>query len=347
MSEEYWERYPRIREHPSVRAWLEHLRTERQLAPATLSIYARALEDYLAFYARLAPVVPPEQASPKEVAAYQADLLLREDHTTRKVRRRTVAEGLAPGTVGLRLTVVRLYYAHLVEREYNKWNPVEAFLANPELWAEQQPARPPRDGVQAGRWLPTEQEWRRLLEIAARRSARDKAMLALAYDAALRSEELVALELADLDQEERVVTVPARPTARGKTRHVPYSAITARLLDGYLGDRPDALGPITAQTLFVSESNRTRGRRLSPIMWSKIVERLAGEADLPRFSTRTLRQLRLAHLAGAGLPLEEIEQYLRHHNSWKAMPDFRRAMRAANADNLAILLGGQEPDPAE
>ena len=347
MPEEYWERYPQIRKHPSVRAWLEHLRTERQLAPATLSIYARSLEDYLAFYGRLAPDVPPEQARPEEVAAYQADLLRREDYTTRKVRRRTVAEGLAPGTVGLRLNVVRLYYDHLVEREYNTQNPVDLVLSSAQLWSYRQLARLSVDSVPAGRWLPTEQEWRRLLAVAARRSARDKAMLALAYDAALRREELVTLELADIDYEKRVVTVRAHKTARREARPVPYSVTTARLLEDYRGDRPDAPGPITAQALFVSASNRTRGRRLSPIMWSKIVEGLAGEADLPRFSTGTLRHLRLAHLAGANLPFEELAPYLGHDNPRKAEPYYRLGACAAGADDLAVLLGAREQHPAE
>jgi len=350
VSKDHWQRYPKVGKHPSLRSWLEYLRIERKLASDTLAIYARSLEDYLAFHERFAPQAPLERAGPEVIIAYRDDLLRREPYTARGVRRRTGPEGLAPGTAGLRLNVIRLYYDHLRDRGDTDQNPVDPVFSSAQLWAYRQTGRFADGGAAADRWLPTVEEWQRFLGVAAWKSIRTRTMLALAYDAALRREELVALELADLDWEGRRLTVRAKTTKRRETRHVPYSAITARLLEEYRLVHRDT--PVLAPTaaLFISESNRTRGRPLSPIMWSKIVQGLAEEADLPRISTNTLRHRRLAQLAGAGLPLEELAPYLGHHSSQRAAPYYRLGARAdpvddrldvheRPADDLAVLLG--------
>ncbi|GLY08654.1 hypothetical protein Acsp01_90330 [Actinoplanes sp. NBRC 101535] len=48
-------------------------------------------------------------------------------------------------------------------------------------------------------WIPTEQQWLAILDVAAAEPIRNRVMLALAYDAALRREELCSLRTDDLD----------------------------------------------------------------------------------------------------------------------------------------------------
>ena len=62
-------------------------------------------------------------------------------------------------------------------------------------------------------------------------------MLALAYDAALRREELCSLRTDDLDPAHRTLRVRAETTKNRLERVVPYSAPTGVLLSGYLAHR--------------------------------------------------------------------------------------------------------------
>jgi integrase len=137
-------------------------------------------------------------------------------------------------------------------------------------------------------------------------------MLALAYDAALRREELCTLRTDDLDPAQRTVRVRAETTKNRQERIVPYSAATGALLQRYLEHRRTlsvARGP-----LFLSESQRNRAEPLTLWTWSKVVRALALRAALPQFSTHTLRHLRLTDLARAGWDLHTIAQFAGHRN---------------------------------
>lgn len=62
-------------------------------------------------------------------------------------------------------------------------------------------------------WIPTEPEWLALLAAFRGESARNRLMLALAYDAALRREELCLLRTDDLDPGRRTLGVRAETPA--------------------------------------------------------------------------------------------------------------------------------------
>jgi integrase/recombinase XerD len=72
-------------------------------------------------------------------------------------------------------------------------------------------------------WIPTEQEWLDVLAIARAEPIRNRLMLALAYDAALRREELCSLRTDDLDPAHRTLRVRAECTKNRMERVVPYS----------------------------------------------------------------------------------------------------------------------------
>jgi len=93
---------------------------------------------------------------------------------------------------------------------------------------------------------------------------------------------------------------------------VPYSETTGVLLAAYLARRRELSrkrGP-----LFLSESHRNRAEPLTLWTWSKVVRRIADAAELPRFSTHTLRHLCLTDLARAGWDLHEIARFAGHRN---------------------------------
>ena len=54
-------------------------------------------------------------------------------------------------------------------------------------------------------WIPSDEQWQAILRVAREEPIRDRMMLALAYDAGLRREELCALRTDDLDPAHRTI----------------------------------------------------------------------------------------------------------------------------------------------
>jgi integrase len=138
-------------------------------------------------------------------------------------------------------------------------------------------------------------------------------MLALAYDAGLRREELCLLATDDLDPAHRTLRVRAETT---KTRHgrvVPYSAVAGALLASYLAHRRSIT--TSRGALFVSEPARNRGEPISPWTWSKVVRSIAVRAEVPAFSTHTLRHLCLTDLARSRWELHQIATFAGHQST--------------------------------
>jgi integrase/recombinase XerD len=142
---------------------------------------------------------------------------------------------------------------------------------------------------------------------------RNRLMLALAYDAGLRREELCLLGTDDLDPAHRTITVRAETTKSKRGRVVPYSTVAGQLLAGYLRHRRTIT---TARgALFVSESPRNRGQGVSAWTWSKVVRSIALRAGVPSFSTHTLRHLCLTDLARSGWELHQIASFAGHRST--------------------------------
>jgi site-specific recombinase XerD len=138
-------------------------------------------------------------------------------------------------------------------------------------------------------------------------------MLALAYDAALRREELCSLRTDDVDPAHRTPRVRAETTKNRLERVVPYSAPTGVLLSQYLAHRASvsrARGP-----LFLSESRRNRAQPLSLWTWSKVVRRIALASGVERFSTHTTRHLCLTDLARMGWEVHAIAAFAGHRHT--------------------------------
>jgi integrase len=154
-------------------------------------------------------------------------------------------------------------------------------------------------------------------------------MLALAYDSALRREELCSLRTDDLDPAHRTLRVRAETTKTRRGRVVPYSAATGVLLSGYLAHRS---GISRARgRLFLSESRRNHGEPLSLWSWSKVVRRVALAADVPQFSTHTTRHLCLTDLARMGWELHAIATFAGHRSTESTLTYIHRSGRELSA----------------
>ncbi len=283
-----------------------HLR----LAPRTIEAYGRSLEDYLQFCSRLQ--TQPETAGRDHLSLYVHDLASRPNPRGPKLLNIDSGKGLANATIQLRLTAVRLYYDHLIEEDVRSDNPVgrgrctpgKAFAGKRDRGLVRRYRRLP--------WIPDDDQWLTMLGALREDPLRNRLMLLLAYDGALRREELVAIEIGDVDMPHRLIRLRAETAKNGAARVVTFSETTAKLLAAYLWHRRD-LGEVPGR-LFLSESRRNPSQPLSADMWSKIVQRVAERAGLPRFTTHTLRHLRLTHLARAGLDIHEIATYAGHRN---------------------------------
>ena len=119
-------------------------------------------------------------------------------------------------------------------------------------------------------------------------------MLAFAYDAALRREELCGLCTADIDPSLRMLRIRAENTKGRRDRIVPYSTPSSALLQQYLNHRR-GLGQKRG-SLFLSESRRNYAEAISIWPWSKIVLQISKRAKVTRFTTHTLRHLCLTDL---------------------------------------------------
>ena len=301
-------RWPVLATVPAALAWL-CMRTDLGIAPRTLDAYARGLSEYLAFCAALG--IDSLSAGREHVARFVRHLTERSSRHAGAVCC-SVRPCLSNATVQQRLTAVRLFYDHLVEDGLRDTNPVGRgrYAPNARTVSGNRRGLVPRQTRLP--WIPDEADWRAILEAARHEPIRNRAMLALGYDAGLRREELCSLRTDDLDPGHRLLRVRAETTKGRRERVVPYSAVGGELLRAYLVHRATisrARGP-----LFLSESRRNHAHPLTPWTWSKVVRRIALAAGVPRFGTHTLRHLCLTDLARAGWELHAIATFAGHRD---------------------------------
>jgi integrase/recombinase XerD len=301
------ERWPGLEACPIAVRWLA-LQVNVGRSPRTVQVYARSLVDYLGYCERAG--VDALAAGRAEIAGYVADLRERPGRYGANVVALDSGAGLANATLQLRVTVARLFYDFLVEEGVRDRNPIGRGYRSAD-------GRAGRRGLVARLdplpWIPTDAQWRAVLEVAAGETLRNRLMLALAYDAGLRREELCLLESDDLDPAHRTIRIRPETTKSARGRVVPYSAVAGRLLAVYLMHRRHITSARGA--LFVSESPRNRGAGVSPWTWSKVVRSIALRAGVPAFSTHTLRHLCLTDLARSGWELHQIATFAGHRST--------------------------------
>ena len=307
-----WVKWPVLGRHERAAEWLS-IWADLGRAPRTIDAYARGLAEYLEACERNG--IDPVAATRAQVAAFVRELRTRPSRRGGNVVALDSGAGLANATLQQRLVPVRLFYDFLVEEGARESNPVGRGRYTPgrRFGGAGGGGRALLPRMTRLPWIPTEAEWRRILEVFGGEPVRNRVMLALAYDAALRREELCSLRTDDLDPGHRTLRVRAETTKTRRERVVPYSAPTGALLAEYLRHRAvisRARGP-----LFLSESRRNHAEPLSLWTWSKVVRRVALEADVPRFSTHTTRHLCLTDLARMGWEVHAIATFAGHRST--------------------------------
>lgn len=228
----------------------------------------------------------------------------------------TASEGLAPATVNRRLAAISGLFGFRSMRDPSISNPMPrgpaarraapghrggelGHLARPQPRSAlrvRQPRRLPRalEGEEAAALL------------GSLRSRRDQAIAGLMLFCGLRSAEVLALTVADVDI--------ARGWARvwgkgGRERRVPVDAQVAGWIQTYLlAERPDT----TDTALFVVAKGRNRGRPLTPAGLRTIFRYHRDRAGVPAAHPHALRHSFGTALAEAGVDLAVIQALLGH-----------------------------------
>ena len=303
------EKWPVLARHARAAEWLQ-IWADLGRAPRTIDAYARGLAEFLLVCEREG--VDPMVANRAQVALFVRELRTRPSHPGANVVALDSGSALTNATLQQRLVPVRLFYDFLIEEGVRDSNPVGRGRYTP---------RGRQGGHQRGLvprltrlpWIPSDSQWEAILAVTRKEPIRNRLMLAISYDAALRREELCSLRTDDLDPAHRMLRVRAETTKNRLERVVPYSASTGALLSAYLAHRATisrARGP-----LFLSESRRNHAEPLTLWTWSKVVHRIALSADVTRVSTHTMRHLCLTDLARMGWELHAIATFAGHRST--------------------------------
>jgi integrase/recombinase XerC len=259
-----------------AREYLDALKHQRRLAPATLANYARALHLLINLYKK-----PLQALEPAEVRRSIALL-----H----------AKGLAPRTLALILSAWRGWFRWLARHR--------GFRANPVLGI-----RAPKAARPLPKALSVESTQRLLDAQKDEGSAaqRDRAMFELLYSSGLRLAELVALDIGDgrLDLRQGEVTVTGKGS---KTRTVPIGAKAREALHAWLEVRSQLASP-SERAVFVG----ARGKRISPAV---VGARLAAWARARGLNQRVhphmLRHSFATHVLQSSQDLRAVQELLGH-----------------------------------
>jgi integrase/recombinase XerD len=264
----------------AVQQFLDHLKVERELTPATVEAYGRDL----AAFARFAVA----RGAATAAAVRAIDVL---DYLAKLTDDRLSARSQARKLVALRQLCKFLRAERLIEVDPT---------AEIDL---------PRFGRKLPEFLSVE-EMDRLLGAPDRRTVRglrDGAMLETLYASGLRVSELVRLRLRDISLDAGYL----RAFGKGrKERLVPVGEVALAGLRAYLeGGRPAFSRGRAVETLFITG----RGRGMTRQGFWKLVGRYARAAGIrKRISPHKLRHSFATHLVERGADLRAVQAMLGH-----------------------------------
>jgi integrase/recombinase XerC len=254
--------------------YLEALKSQRRLSPATLSNYGRALD----VLSGLMGAKPLDSLEAAQVRRYVAVL-----H----------AKGLSPRSLALTLSAWRGCFRWLVRHRGLRSNPVLGIRAP-------RAARPlPKAlSVETAQRLLSPGEEKGPLPL------QDQAMFELLYSSGLRVGELVALDLDD-DPAQGEVTVTGKGS---KTRTVPVGAKARTALKSWLEVRSQIAAP-QEKALFVG----SRGARIAPSrVWSRLGAWARRRGLAERVHPHMLRHSFASHLLQSSQDLRAVQELLGH-----------------------------------
>ena len=289
------------------------------LTANTRRAYARDIDDFAAWLGA------PD-------AAAGAGMLLAKDRggandLVLRWRSDLVAYGAAPATVARKLAAVRslVNAARLVGMV--EW---EVEVRSPKVEPYRDTAGPGVEGV------------RRLLGASrgtSPKARRDRAILHLLFDLALRRGELVTLDLGHLDLERGRISVKGKGRAEREWLSLP--APTRHALEDWLEARGRDEGPLFTN---VDRAHKGSGR-LAPNSIYRIVRSLGQRAGLGDIRPHALRHAAITTALDRGHDLRTVARYSRHRSlqTLVVYDDNRQDLGGVVAADVASAVGDPEP----
>jgi integrase/recombinase XerD len=320
-----WEHYPQTATHPATRLFVERLALKGK-RPKTVDAYARALEDLLTYFTQtdFSRLLEADEA---DLDTYIAHLKQRGPKKRRpggmadneRNIRYLTGRKLSDNTIVQRIVACRLFYDFLI-RQRLRSDPINPIERGSNGWDGQRPRRGPFKRRETMPWLPSDEVWERfLIHVLENEGARTQAMILLAYDGALRREELISLHVDDIDWARGIITIRSETTKGGRTRYVPVSAGVLHLVRSYIeGDRRALIAAYDgdeAGQIFLSESTRNPGCPLAVGAFDEIMERVREKVGLRAMTPHTLRHQRCTILKRAGVDLDDIALFAGHKST--------------------------------
>jgi integrase/recombinase XerC len=261
---------------PLARDYLDALKHQRRLSPATLENYTRSINLLFQLHSK-----PVEELEPADIRRAVAML-----H----------AKGLSPRTLALVLSAWRGWFRWLARHR--------GFKSNPALGI-----RAPKAPRSLPKALSVEAA-QRLLDGSEQKGPiglRDRAMFELLYSSGLRLAELVALDADNdkLDLRQGEVTVTGKGS---KTRTVPVGAKARDALRAWLQVRAQVAVP-REKALFVG----ARGKRISPaVVGARLAAWSRASGVGQRVHPHMLRHSFASHVLQSSQDLRAVQEMLGH-----------------------------------
>jgi site-specific recombinase XerD len=217
-----WGLYPVAAATAPARAFVLRLH-QLSRRPKTVDAYARNLDRFLASF-RGEPVERWLEADEGAILAYVADLRHHPRPRSRPRSSRDLPDNLVSfsggrltdATVAQYAVALRQFYDYLIRTRLRR-DQVNPVPRGSRSFTGEKSARGPLPPPRRLPWIAPADLWERIvLHVVTRESARNRAMILVAYDGALRREELVGLRDDDYDRPRSLLKVRAATSKSGR-----------------------------------------------------------------------------------------------------------------------------------
>ncbi len=307
----------------AIEKYLAYLHAVRNASPHTLVNYGRDLEQFVAY------LTPPgvKEPGPKDIS----------QHEIREFVGYLHHQGLEKSSVARKLAALRSFFKYCVRESLLQENPAR-LVATPKL-PKRIPSVLSAEEINAfldhlarigARSAGPDAPQARAKETQRRRLGRDeshlllrrdRALLEMLYASGLRVSELTGLNLADMDQKERILRVRGKGN---KERIVPYGSKAEEALAAYWPVRNELLRQARpggqahegkrrcdAEAVFLNYA----GRRLTQRSVGRIVKKYARLVNVNwDLHPHSLRHAFATHLLADGADLRAIQELLGHQS---------------------------------
>lgn len=274
----------------TIATYLRYLKIERNASEHTLASYQNDLRQLLDFTAR------QFETEPEEVNISHIDRL-----TIRLWMGELTEDGFARNSIARKVACVRSFFKYCFKRGHIEKNPAHLLIV-------------PRKEKRLPKTVHLE-EINRMMDLACGddpHTIQEKAILELFYSTGIRLSELTSINLSDINNELKQITV----TGKGnKQRTVPIGQKAFEALRSHLKKRlqlgPDKNNPDAQKALFIAP----RGARINARKVQRIIKKyLLKVSEVTQKSPHTLRHSFATHMLDSGADIRMIKEFLGHAN---------------------------------